>query len=106
MKNDISFYMARSFSYNLIAEFVPEGNNQSGYFFGLIEELPGCHAVGASYVEMLKSMETVKKDYFESRLMASEFIPEPGDLSLRRPPPGEKIRVQIRGVVADKPEDK
>ncbi|MBB6671312.1 type II toxin-antitoxin system HicB family antitoxin [Cohnella nanjingensis] len=92
MNKDIAYYMARS--YNFIAEYVPESNNRSGYYFGLIEELPGCHAFGASFVEMLKSIEYVKKVYFESRLKNSEYIPEPGDISLRHPP---SIRIQISG---------
>ncbi|WP_308635801.1 type II toxin-antitoxin system HicB family antitoxin [Paenibacillus silvisoli] len=106
MKKDITYYMSISFNYNLIAEFVLEDNNQSGYFFGLIEELPGCHAIGSSYVEMLKTMESVKKFYFESKLEKSEFIPEPGDISLRRPSPNEKVRVQIRGSVIKETDDK
>ena len=102
MSKDIVYYMTRS--YNFVAEYVPESNDRSGYYFGLIEELPGCHAFGASIIDLFKEIEIAKNVYFESRLKNSEFIPEPGDMSERRPPPDKKIRVQISGVVADTPE--
>lgn len=46
-------------------------------------------------VKLLKEIEVVKKEYFESRLKNKEFIPEPGDMSQRRP---SHVRIQIKGV--------
>ncbi|MFE6797606.1 type II toxin-antitoxin system HicB family antitoxin [Paenibacillus chitinolyticus] len=96
MSKDITYYMTRS--YTFISEYIPESNNRSGYYFGLVEELPGCHAFGTTMVKMLKEIEVVKKDYFESRLKNKEFIPEPGDMSQRRP---SRVRIQIRGLGTD-----
>ncbi|CAM4511075.1 putative RNase H-like HicB family nuclease [Paenibacillus endophyticus] len=93
MSKDIAYYMTRS--YNFISEYIPESNNRTGYYFGLIEELPGCHAFGTTMVKMLKEIEVVKKEYFESRLKNNQFIPEPCDMSQRRP---SHLSIQIRGV--------
>ncbi|MBP1991513.1 type II toxin-antitoxin system HicB family antitoxin [Paenibacillus eucommiae] len=93
MSKDIAYYMTRS--YNFISEYIPESNNHSGLYFGLVEELPGCHAFGTTMVKMLKEIEVVKKNYFESRLKNKEFIPEPGDMIMRRP---SRVRIQIRGL--------
>ncbi|MBP1994357.1 type II toxin-antitoxin system HicB family antitoxin [Paenibacillus eucommiae] len=96
MSKDIAYYMTRS--YNFISECIPESNNRSGYYIGLVEELPGCHAFGTTMLELLKEIEVVKKEYFQSRLKNKEFIPEPGDMSQRRP---SHLRIQIRGVAIE-----
>lgn len=93
MSKDIAYYMTRS--YNFICEYIPESNNRLGYYLGLIEELPGCHAFGSTMVDMLKEIEIVKKEYFESRLKNKQAIPEPGDMSQRRP---THLIIQIRGI--------
>lgn len=91
MNQDISYYM--TLNYNFIAEYIPpRDGNQSGYYFGVIEELPGCHAISSTMVDLLKEIEEVKKVYFGSRLMKGEFIPEPGDMSQRRP---TTVRIRI-----------
>jgi len=61
MNRDITYYM--TLNYNFIAEYVPaRDGNQSGYYFGVIEELPGCHAISSTMVDLLKDIG--KKDLF------------------------------------------
>jgi len=96
VSKDIAYYMTRS--YNFISEYIPESNDRSGYYFDLVEELPGCHAFGTTMVKMLKEIEVVKKEYFEFRLKNKEFIPEPGDMSQCRP---SRMKIQIKEVGID-----
>ncbi|MBD3919675.1 hypothetical protein H8B09_13000 [Paenibacillus sp. PR3] len=93
MTKDIAYYMIQN--YNFIAEYVPpRDDNQSGYYFGVVEELPGCHAISSTMVDLLKDIEEVKIAYFESRIVNGDLIPEPGDMSQRRP---TKVRIRIEG---------
>ncbi|GGD60222.1 type II toxin-antitoxin system HicB family antitoxin [Paenibacillus nasutitermitis] len=97
MSKDLAYYMTQN--YNAITEYIPKNhNNHSDYYFGLIEELPGCHAFGNTMIELLKEIEVVKKKYFELRLKDGEFIPESGDMSLRRP---SRVRVRLLGTVEE-----
>lgn len=70
---DIANYMTRS--YNFIFEYIPESNNRSGYYFGLVEELPGCHAFATTMAKMLKEIEVVKKEYSNHGLKTRNLYP-------------------------------
>ncbi|MFD2614995.1 type II toxin-antitoxin system HicB family antitoxin [Paenibacillus gansuensis] len=94
---NIEHYMR--LSYNIITEFVADSPFTSEpYYFGLIEELPDCHAFGNDMPSLLKELQRIKEQMIESRLANGEFIPEPGDLSLRRP---SRVRVMLYGEISE-----
>lgn len=100
IEKNIVHYM--QLDYNVITEYVPNSPlSDTPFYFGLIEELPGCHAFGTSMKELLQELERVKRKIIESRLENDEDIPDPGDTSQRRP---TRVRVMISGTIEDKDE--
>ncbi|UJF35541.1 type II toxin-antitoxin system HicB family antitoxin [Paenibacillus hexagrammi] len=98
MNNDtITYFMGLSYQINM--EYIQ--NNLQPYYFGTIEELPGCVAHGKTEEELMLRLTKAKKKYFEDLFNKDIKIPEPGDMELRdwdrSLPRSSRVRVKIKG---------